>query len=308
MNDTLEVENVNYFISNERLTNILIHFAFKDNIIYKYSSDFFHIRKHIKNLSNVILNTANHFIQNHKTTNKCEYIKEEVVCFISSFTCGSVHGYASIWEYMIHYLKINSSSMVLLSTVTQNGIVQLVSKVIGYDKIIFLAPNVLYEIKKITFVPLQNFMFYDDVWKITEPYFKQYILSEKHDKYHERICIVKSSACSNTTSTGVIDVNEVQNWCDINGYYNLIPSKHDEIKTANILWNCERFITSWGTAYYKNIRYIGDLCQNIYVLIPPEFERQYQTRKNKPHSHTYTKYKNANVRYIHYDKLKDLTI
>lgn len=308
MNDSLEIENVNYFISNKRLTNILIHFAYKDNLICKYSSDFFHIRKHLKNEKNTIFNTANHYIQNHKTKDKCECINEEVICFISSFTCGSVHGYASIWEYLIYYLKTKLSSMVLLSTVTQTGIVQLVTKIIGYDKIIFLKPNVLYQIQKIRFVPLNNFMLYDVVWTITEPYFKQYILSENHDKYHKRICIVKSSSCSNTTSTGVIDINEVQKWCDTNDYFNLIPSNHNEIETANVLWNCERFITSWGTAYYKNIRYIGDLCQNIYVLIPPEFKNQYEKRKNKPHSHTYTKYKNANVRYIYFNKLKDFTI
>ena len=296
-NAFVKIKEVNYTIVSPNSV-----FAFKDKSLCNYSTDYIcnlrgNKEKQIEKserFSNLI-KKFNNKIKNY------QYIDKETVSFISSFTHGTVHGYASIWEYIIFYLNNNLTCNVLLSSNTQNGMIELVSKIIGEDKIIFIKPGILYKIKEVTFIRLTQMMLFDSYWIKVEPFLKKYVLNSNFICLHKKVCIVKCDICTNVTKTGILKVEDVNKFCAKYDFYNLIPSKHNEIETANIVWNCEYFVTSWGTAYYKNIRYIGENCKKIYVIIPPGFESQYNKRKNPitfTHSHVYKKYKNATVTYI----------
>jgi hypothetical protein len=303
--DEMIVNDASYFINNKNNRNNIIHFSYKNNNIYNYSSDFFHIRK--KTGNSVIKFSKKFVIDNINHLNN-KLIDEKVVCFISSFTRGTVHGYASIWEYLIYYLENNVSSKVLLSNITQQGMIDIVSKIIGKENIIFIERNIIYKIKEITFIPLNEFIFSDMFWMKVEPYLIKHIIDDNFKEIKKKICLVKSSIEDNCTSDGILNINDVKNFCNKNKIYNLEPSNQNEIITANLLWNCNIFITSWGSAYYKNIRYISEKCKKIYVIIPNQFINQFNERKDLPHSHTYKKYKNAFVNYIKLNNIKDLVI
>ena len=295
INSKLSDENIKFYINKEKLS-----FVFKNYNIYKYSNDYLNIRDDRKSgkITNSILRKSKNIISQHINKGTSEYIDENVISFISSFTTGTVHGYASIWEYIIYYIKNNCKLKIILSTITQSGIVEIVSHIFGKKNIIFLKPNIIYNIKNITFIPLGQMHFSDTFWTYVEPFFKNHIINDKFNSDIKRIAIMKTNSTTNCTRTGMMDHRIVNKFCKKNKLYNLIPSTHNEIETANLIYKCEVFICSWGTAYYKNIRYVGNNCKYIYVFISKGFISQYNSRKNRTHSHTYKKYKNAVVKYI----------
>jgi hypothetical protein len=305
----LSDENIKFYINKEIMVNCTISGAFKNNDIYKYSCDYLNIRDDrkkgswktnfiLKHLKNVITEYNNKYIE--------ENINENVICFISSFTTGTVHGYASIWEYIIYYLKNKLNSKIILSTITQSGIKQIVTHIFKKENIILLKPNIIYNIKHITFIPITQFHFSDMFWKDTEKYFTKYIINQKFNTNIKKIALFKTTNTDNCSKTGIMDSKTVDLFCKKNNIYKLIPAQHNEINTANLIHNCEIFICCWGTAYYKNIRYIGNKCKFIYVFIQKHFIGQYNLRKNTHHSHIYKKYKNAIVEYIIIDDITSL--
>lgn len=304
--DNLSDNNINYYIDKKKEYHHIIHFAFKNNNIYKYSSDFLNIRKNT--CSNYFLNISKNIVLNNYNKNNIEYINDNVVSFISSFTCGTVHGYASIYEYIIYYIQNNLNKKIILSTMTQPGIVDIVSHFFDKKNIIFLKPDIIYNIKNITFIPLHYMHFEDIFWKKVDPFFKKHIINNKFNSDIKKIALMKTSSSNNNTITGIISIDNANIFCKNNNLYNLIPSNYNEIYTANLIHNCEIFVCTWGTAYYKNIRYIGEKCKNIYVLITNDFINQYDSRKNRLHSHVYKKYKNAIVKYIKISNICSLII
>ena len=143
INSKLYDENVKFYINKKKMGNWVVHFAFKNDNIYKYSCDFLNLRDDRGrggHTSNEILKRVDNIISQHTNKDNSEYIDENVVSFISSFTNGTVHGYASIWEYIIYYIKNNLKSKIILSTMTQSGMVEIVSHIFGRTNIIFLKP------------------------------------------------------------------------------------------------------------------------------------------------------------------------
>lgn len=150
--------------------------------------------------------------------------------------------------------------------------------------------------------------FSDSFWTYTEPFFKSYIINDTFKSDIKKIAIMKTGNITDCTRAGITDSCKVNNFCKKNKLYNLNPSEHNEIETANLIYNCEVFVCSWGSAYYKNIRYIGDNCQFIYVFIEKDFIQQYNSRKNRPDSHVYKKYKNSLVKYLPINDMTTLVI
>ena len=301
INDNLYFENINYFVDNKLYDNSILHFAYNDKYICKYSSDFLYIRN---SLRNTIINKYN-LIKNNKEQ---EFVNEDVINFISSFTNGTIHGYSAIWEYLMYYKNNKLTKKILLSDKTQSGIKELVIHIIGIDKIFFIKSNIITCFLSIEFIPITEMHISDNFYQNLEPFIYKYLIQDNIEKIYnfKNICIIKSNIDKNNTSNGIININLINKFCEKNNYFNLIPSNHNEIKTANFLYHCTNFVVSWGTSYYKNIRYLSEKCSKIIVLIPQRFHKQYNQRKNREHSHVYKKYKNAEVKYIVLKKDKDL--
>lgn len=290
----ISASNVFYFIG-EKIGNSLTPFSFNQrNQIYIHSNDFFTIRRKLRKPFRLISKYIESTID--KNYDEFEYIDEELVSFISSFTNGTVHGYTTIWEYIKKYKEANFKCKILLSTATQSGILDLVTEIFGKDKIILIEPRKYYRIKKIHFIPISKYNFDDDFWNSISELYTQHILKDKFSFKHNKIGIFKSNSYSSNYSCGEISNDDILEFCKNNQIYNLNPVNFTEIENANILNNCEVFACSWGTAYYKNLRYIGDTCKNIYVFIPTEFLYEWNARKNEKNSF-YSKYKNAEVNY-----------
>lgn len=299
--ENTENSGVYYYIKSGMNGNSIIHFAYLGNKLIKHSSDFFYLRNSEKN------KCINTFKKISNSNMEHIVINENVVNFITSFSRGTVHGYASVWELIKYYLDNKLTSKVLVYKKSQQGIIDIISHVIGQHNIIFIDSNIKYYIKNIIFIPLTQMHFTDIFWSnAIEPIFVKYIINNNNNNFKNNIAIIKSNKSDNKTNTGTIPVSMIKTICKNNNYTNIEPNNINEIDTANLLWNCKNFITSWGTSYYKNIRYIGNKCEKIYVLIPPSFRSQYMDRKNRPNSHTYIKYKNADVKYIMIDNLKKL--
>lgn len=101
INSKLYEENVKFYTNKTMDYNFILSFAFKNDNVYKYSCDYLNIRDDRRSgiITNKMLKKIENIISQH-TNDKCEYINENVVDFISSFTRGTVHGYASIWEFI----------------------------------------------------------------------------------------------------------------------------------------------------------------------------------------------------------------
>ena len=296
-------DNAKIIVLSNMNGSSIIHYAYNDDGLFKYSTDFLHIRSH--NGDTMIVNYYNQ----NKDRDVTKYIDEEVVSFISSFTNGSVHGYAAVWIFILHYLKNNLTHMVLLSTKTQDGIRQLVAHCIGEDKIITLDTHEVYQFRRIHFIPVTEMHFSDTFWKKNNPSFVKLLINPRFDNEGKsNLCLMKVNSA--TTGIGIIPLDQAKTFCHKNNLYLLRPFEHNEIETANLLWNCESVVFSWGTTYYKNLRYIGDKCRNIYVIITPGFiHQEYHPRKNRPDSHTYKRYRNADVKYLTYiSNISELSI
>ena len=207
-----------------------------------------------------------------------------------------------------NYKNNKLKKKILLSDKTQSGIKQLVIHIIGNDNIIYLKNNTITSFLSIEFIPITEFHISDDFNTKLEPFIYKYLIKNNIEKIYDlkNICIIKSSVDKNNTGIGTVNIDLINQFCKKNNYYTLIPSSCNEVETANILYHCTNFVVSWGTSYYKNIRYISEKCSKIIVLIPPGFHGQYNNRKNREHSHVYKKYKNAKIKYIVLKNNKDL--
>jgi len=288
------VEQCKIYVSPNIHSNSILHCGYHENGVIANSSDYLGLRA--GNGKGLIMDMYNR-CKNRPAHNISD---EEVVSFISSFTNGTVHGYVAIYEFILHYLKNNMTARVLLCTKTQGGIRQLVSHCIGEDKIITLDVGKTYQYKQIYFIPVTEMHFSDSFWKKNNHACMKLLVNPEFDnggKHH--LCVMKTEECN--TNVGVISVKDASAFCEKNNLYFLRPVTHNEINTANLIWNCESIVFSWGTSYYKNLRYIGDKCKKIYVIVSDGFIEQYNSRKRphfRPNSHVYKTYRNADVKYI----------
>ena len=325
-NENLKNDDVNFYIQSTGVGNGMIHFAYKDDMPLRYSSDFFHVRQ----TSPFRAATLDSFRRVSTTKRESAIIHEPVVSFISSFSRGTVHGYSALWEMIWNYIQDEQDCKVLMYEKTQQGMIDIVSRVIGKEKIIFVKSDVVYLLKSAIFYPITQVHFADDFWfDIVEDIYEKYIVDDEND--HEelsKLAIIKTHSSDNRTMQGVVSQDLVNTVCENNNFVCIDPSKHNECDTANMLYRSKELILSWGTSYYKNLRYISDACEKIHVLVFPGYQGQYNSRVGRAcasypescavarqdpkgaHSHMYRRYKNAEVKYIlmHPNELKTFKV
>mgnify|MGYP001349438376 CR=1 FL=1 len=85
------------------------------------------------------------------------------------------------------------------------------------------------------------------------------------------------------TIKNVVSAEKIHEFCSKYNFFNLEPANTHEIELMNRLYKCKVFVTSWGTAWFKNGVYLSDNCTDVYVLvIGPDFHTQYQNGNRQP--------------------------
>jgi hypothetical protein len=240
-------------------------------------------------------------------------IKEDVVCFINSFSTGCVHGYTTIFEIIYKYLKFKEKYKkykIIVSKKSQKGILEIINflcetKIIDKSLIIFLDSDVNYRFNSITFIDNCHENYYSTISRpfslnistfITNHFIHAKFLANISSPIN-RICIIKSTISDNITKDGIVKQSVVEEFAKKNGLTNIEPTHYDEITLINILHSCNYIACSWGTAFMKNMVYISEKCTEILVLVNGEnYTKQYKEYVNT--GELLTNFKNATINYV----------
>jgi len=299
-----------YFIGNQ-INNSLFTLCVNNNKIYSYSNEWLYLIKYYYKehywhpMYNNILMHYQNIIETNTNDINDDYKNYNVIPFITSFSLGTTHGYSGLFymlnEYIKNYDKYKKYNILIYEN-SQQGLLDIINhfinrNIIDKDKIIYLSSNIKYLFNSIEFIP-NKWHEYNDNNEVVE-LIKNYIIDPKlhQDNLNDRLCIIKSSLSSNNSQSGIISDNYINLFSSKHHLSYLNPSKTNEICLINMIHNCKLFVSSWGTAFFKNYIYISDTCQEIIVLIiGDEFINQY-----KSHNLSNTlllKYKNATINYI----------
>jgi hypothetical protein len=309
----------NFCIEKKKEKNVFLQFNKKlhgnsmmllminnDNKILTYSNEWLYLIKSYYPKNNIyhdIIKTYNNILINKTNAN---YIDENVISFLTSFSTGTIHGYSALYHMLIVYIRnINyyKNFKIIVAKNSQEGILNIINHFIeitifNKDNIIYLEPDKIYKFKSVIFIPndyhiilTNNFYFSNSISNIIHKYI--ILKNTKKIEKHDNICILKTSNSINLTNDGIVS-NDIANI--FNKKYNLNkiePGSIDEISLINIIYSCKIFVVSWGTAFFKNFVYISNNCRKIIVLIiGEEFIKQYNNFKDLP-----KKFKNANIIY-----------
>mgnify|MGYP000424242948 CR=1 FL=1 len=284
--------------------------------IYKYSNEWLYlINTYYPNNPhyNAIVDTYNNIINNIIPIN-INYINENVLSFVTSFSIGTVHGYSGLYCILLEYINNISKYKdlkIIVAKNSQTGILNIIEhfcnrNVINKNNVIYLDSHVSYKFKTITFIPnkyhIFNVPFANDISKIID----KYIIHDKLNiEYYksllipnniDNICIIKGSQSKNITEFGIIQQEIINVFCN---KYNLLliePTNYHEIIFIHHVNRCKYLVITWGTTFMKNFIYISDECTKILVLvIGNEFIKQYNMYLNN--NILITKFKNANLIY-----------
>ena len=243
-------------------------------------------------------------------------INENVVSFITSFSLGTIHGYSGIFNIIIDYLdnkdRFNGYKIIVYKN-SQKGILNILEHlgnkgVINKNSIIFLEENIVYHFSSIVFIPNKHHIYdnEDFIKRISDLIDNYVAIDIKNVEYikslnlptnMEKILVMKGNNSCNITSDGVFLDNNIYNFKKKWNLTHIEPGNIDEIELIHILQQCNVFVVSWGTSFFKNYIYVSDKCKQIIVLISGSaFVGQY----NNSCANTFIvprRYKNAEIIY-----------
>lgn len=265
-----------FFIDKKIYWNTLIITAIDDNNkIIKFANEWLYF---IYNKSNRYNNL---FITSYKDViniNNIIYINENVIPFISSFSKGTVHGYAGlfciIYTYITNFEKYKNYKIIVYND-SQLGMLQIIEhlcniNLINKNNIIYIDDNIKYKFKSIFFIKNKLNTFYDT--NIEETYcisnFININWKNINTEYYNKVSIIKSNKSINITNTEEINYdNYMLNICNKYNLINIEAGSINENTLISIINNCKILVTTWGSAFLKNMIYISDTCEYIIVLI-----------------------------------------
>lgn len=263
-----------YYIKKQIIGNSLLNLAInEDNKIIRYSNEWLSLIKiyypnsgmyyNIVDLYNLIINN-----------NNITYIDKEVIPFVTSFSYGTVHGYCGLFYILLEYInnkdKYENYDIIVYKD-SQRGLLDIIDYLcdknyIDRNKIIYVDGDIIYKFKSIHIISndIHNYG-NDDITKNISNFINNIWNNDKIG--NKKVSIIKSSNSVNITSSGIINYYFVNNF---NNKYNITylePGLINEIEVINKINNCEIFVTTWGTAFFKNLVYISDKCKYIIVLV-----------------------------------------
>lgn len=75
----------------------------------------------------------------------------------------------------------------------------------------------------------------------------------KEDMKNKNICIMKSLKTKNLTGFGIINYDDIKNYCKNNDYLLIDPSDINEMDLIIILNSCTKFLVSWGSSFFLKL-------------------------------------------------------
>lgn len=283
-----------------------------NNNINEYSNDNIIYKKHDYFENN---NNFNEYMKNIvKNINNCnpEKIKGQNVLLITSWSIGTGHGYAQLYNILIHYFKLYnlelSSHNFIVYKNSQKGIKEIINFLIPNNRIIYLEENKYYDIENLIIIKPTFSNFLMEFNKILQPFLYKFFFSTFTNIINnkKKICIVKTNNDVSMSENRDFDYQSVSTYCKKNNYLLIDHSKLTEIQIMELIYNCEDLLLSWGTTHFKHYIYISEICKKITILVLNNsgYEYEYKFMNN----FKINKFKNANIIYILENKfLKNLS-
>ena len=307
--DAIQTEHTTIYRIGEQMGNSIMTLAVDDHTkqIYKYSNEFLHLLKEYykqslkggghKHHYQEIINTYLDFFLNPKLEINLQHKDKHVVSLATSFSRGTVHGYSGLFCILEKYINQKDNFKdyyFLVWEGSQRGMIEIIKEyisknIIPAERVIYVKNNVTYKFKSMHLLYNNWHMFPFCVRGHTD--FKLDIIRNHlidPTKYaldfnHERVCIIKSSASTNLTGSGIVPAPKIKEFCDKYNFRFIEPAHTHEIELINRLYKAKIFVTSWGTAWFKNGVYLSDDCTDIYVLvIGPDFQTQHSNGNRQP--------------------------
>jgi hypothetical protein len=290
------------FCVGDNCGNSVLMAAIKDKHIYTYSNEWLHLIKfYYPNC-----NYYNEFIKFFNNLDNLPIVHLPVDAFslITCFTRGTTHGYTGFYEFLYQYIinyEKHKDKKLLLSNKTDQGMKDIINhlcnkKIIDETNIIYLEDNVRYHFKSIEILKNNYHIYCGDLLFHLDYIIEKYIIPDTPPdfKYLDKIGVIKSDKTFNLTNQGVFDYASVilfsKKW-----NINLIsPDEIGEVLLIRYLHYCKVFITTYGTAFFKNYVYINK-CEKIIVLVHGDHISQYE--REKEYSSLLLNYKNATIQY-----------
>lgn len=219
------------------------------------------------------------------------YVDESIVVLITSFSNGTVHGFAGLFYMLIEYKKKYEGKKVLVYKNSLKAFLDIIYHIIPSDLIIEIDQHQLYKINNAIIIQNLCHMITDINLIVFKNFLNQYFI--KNNNQHlpylgKSVCIIKNNKSCNNTQQGVINYDIAKKYADDNNYKLIEPTDMNEVDLINILFTCEKACFTWGTSFFKNKSYLSENCKEIICLITPDFMHQFDKNILK---------KNSNITY-----------
>ena len=308
--DAIQTQNSTLYRIGNQMGNSVMTLAVDEvsKHIYKYSNEFLHLLSeyykqslkenggHTKHYNEVI-NYYRDMMLNPKCPILTDHQDKHVVSLATSFSRGTVHGYSGLFCILEKYINQKENFKdyyFLVWEGSQRGILEIIKEyisknIIPPEKVIYIKNNITYKFKSMHLLYNNWHMFPFCVAGHTN--FKLDIIRNiliDPTKYacdfnHEKVCIIKSSGSTNLTGSGIVPQEKINEFCRKYQFRFIEPAATHEIELMNRLYKCKVFVTSWGTAWFKNGVYLSDDCTDVYVLvIGKDFHTQFQNGNRQP--------------------------
>ena len=308
--DAIQTENSTLYKIGHSVGNSVMTLAIDEvtKKIYKYSNEYLHLLseyyrqsltpqgKHTRHYSDIV-KIYQDILLNPYSQISNEHANKHVVSLATSFSRGTVHGYSGLFCILEKYINQRENFKdyhFLVWEGSQRGLIEIIKEyisknIIPPDRVIYIKNDVTYRFRSMHLLYNNWHMFPFCVAGHTN--FKLNIIRNiliDHSKYaidfnHENLCIIKSSESTNLTGSGIVSAENIREFCSKYNFVNVEPAQTHEIELMNRLYKCKVFVTSWGTAWFKNGVYLSDNCTDVYVLvIGPDFHTQFQNGNRQP--------------------------
>ena len=307
LNKDKHIKNCNYFLDNTLYGNTSLNIAFNNSHICTYSNDWLYLVWYYYNPNHVVYKNILSTWKNIKNKVPDIHISGNTVLVSSSFSSGTVHGYIGIWEIISEIKRCNIKyDNYIVHQNAQQGIKDIISFAFSDCNIIYIKPNVIYNIESLILPQIihHNYHYVSDIEldyisNNINPLLKNVFLDRQNTEQLDtidKLAIIKTTSGQNLTGDGVYNYDTTIQFCSSRGLLYIDPKDMHESKYFNLIYHSKNILFSWGTTHFKGLLYISDECENIIIIVKDSFKQQYD-RMLKTDQLVY-KYKNATIKYI----------
>lgn len=197
-------------------------------------------------------------------------VEESIVPLVTSFHTG-VHAYSGLYSILVNYFKKvkNSEHKFAIYKEIQPGLLELVEKIVGKSRLIYLESDVVYRFNEILLIPncLHSFLENTKITEKISDFIQDKVVDKMSEVSHIKTAILKKPNSSVSSTMGTINPEIASRFCKRNKYTSIEPSDIGEVSLVNVLYNSEEVVFSWGTTFMKNFIYLSDKCTKVSVLV-----------------------------------------